>query len=196
VKGIRILLWFLTTGLLIFWLTESELSFGKEPESGQDWMWENLPTEEFQNEPTGFRGLKWGEQPTEDMKFIGEVEGRVKWYVLLDEKLNIGNVQLTGIDYAFYDEPERFMAVYLHFDSEEEYNALETICRGTFGMETYEGFFSLNWFGKRTIITLIYNVITEESESPGWLSLASRAIFKEREKAIEKELVEKAKEDW
>lgn len=195
-KGIRILTWFLTNGLLIFWLTESGLSFGKESESGQNWIWENLPTEDFQNEPAGFRGLKWGEQPTEDMEFIGEVKGRVKWYVLPDEKLNIGNVQLTGIDYAFYDEPERFMAVYLHFDSKKDYEALEAICRGTFGMEIYEGFFSLHWLGKSTVINLIYNVITEESESPGWLFLASRAIFEEREKAREKELVEKAKEDW
>lgn len=105
------------------------------------------------------------------MKFIGEVEGGVKWYILPDEKLNIADVQLTGIHYAFYDKPERFMAVYLYFDSEEDYNVLKTICRGTFGMETYEGFFSLDWFGKRTIINLIYNVITEESESPGWLFL-------------------------
>jgi len=27
----------------------------------------------FQNEPDGFRGLKWGDAPTEDMTFLGEV---------------------------------------------------------------------------------------------------------------------------
>ena len=45
----------------------------------------------FPNEPDGFRGLKWGDKPTEDMILIGTlpVEGNI--YRRDNDKLYIGS---------------------------------------------------------------------------------------------------------
>jgi len=52
VKRMRSLLWFLIATILVFSLVDVGLT--------------------FQNEPEGFRGLKWGDPPTEDMEFLRE----------------------------------------------------------------------------------------------------------------------------
>ncbi len=35
----------------------------------------------FQNEPEGFRGLKWGDPPGEDMKFLCVTPEGARWYI-------------------------------------------------------------------------------------------------------------------
>ncbi len=61
----------------------------------------------FQNEPDGFRGLKWGDPPTEDMEYFDTIEGNQS-YVLFEEKNSFGDVELEQIFYVFYGDPGRF----------------------------------------------------------------------------------------
>ena len=66
----------------------------------------------FQNELDGFRGLKWGDPPTEDMTFLGETREYVinnypkttnshitktNCYYKRNEKNNIGSAELYNI---------------------------------------------------------------------------------------------------
>ena len=55
----------------------------------------------FQNEPDGFRGLKWGDAPTEDMKFLGQIIYEGNLYHREGDKLNIGSAKLDNISYWF-----------------------------------------------------------------------------------------------
>ena len=51
----------------------------------------------FPNEPDGFRGLKWGDEPTEDMFFCGQNIYTGNSYIKIDDKLNIGSAKLDRI---------------------------------------------------------------------------------------------------
>ena len=55
----------------------------------------------FQNEPEGFRGLKWGDPPTEEM-VIDTVENMLMWYTRDNDKVHIGPAELKRIRYVFY----------------------------------------------------------------------------------------------
>lgn len=59
----------------------------------------------FQNEPDGFRGLKWGDSPTEDMVFKFEDSQLSHAYTRPTDKLSIGDAKFTYIDYSFYTPP-------------------------------------------------------------------------------------------
>jgi len=119
----------------------------------------------FQNEPEGFRGLKWGDPPTESMEYLGTFQGD-RIYTLSDDKMSMGNVELHLIVYAFHcgiedarlttlkDQSERFMLVVLGFWKEGNFDLLKTICQGKFGEETQEDFFELDWQGQKALITL------------------------------------------
>lgn len=80
-----------------------------------------MPGLAFQNEPDGFRGLKWGGAPTEDMVYVFTEEGE-RIYKRLDDRMYIGNAQFVSILYSFYSEPERFCKVALYFKEEETFD--------------------------------------------------------------------------
>ena len=58
----------------------------------------------FQNEPKGFRDLKWGDPPTEEMKEMKIVEDRNNLFSLkiLNNKMFIGNAKFFKIRYNFW----------------------------------------------------------------------------------------------
>jgi len=81
----------------------------------------------FQNEPEGFRGVKWGDPPTEDMEYVGkfweraykgnykifveddkafsleEIHYNARWYQRRNDRLQIGRAKLEYIYYLFYE---------------------------------------------------------------------------------------------
>lgn len=146
----------------------------------------------FQNEPEGFRDLKWGDPPLQDMIFIGKKGDIRKLYELPNDKMQLGDVKLYMIFYAFYNSPERFMGVSIYFKKKRNFDLLKTICRGRFGKETTEGFYELIWHGQKTTIPLTYDLIDED----GWLFFDNNAIFAEYFEAKEKKEIEKAEKDW
>ena len=116
----------------------------------------------FQNEPDGFRGLKWGDPPTEDMKYFDTIEGN-KSYVLFEEKNSFGDVELEQIFYVFYGDPGRFVSVMLSFKGKLTFERLEAFCRQEYGEENAEGFDgSSYWEGEDAIVGFDYDPEQEE----------------------------------
>jgi len=90
----------------------------------------------FQNEPDGFRGIKWGDPPGKDMRLYEK--GYEKWpyaqcYVRRDEKLQIGKVKLENIYYLFHKN--KFMRVLVEVDhgGVSEYYFLKDVLTLKFG---------------------------------------------------------------
>ncbi len=143
----------------------------------------------FENEPEGFRGLKWGDPPSEDMEYLGDVYG--KGYTLPDDKMAIGSAEFYMIAYLFHED--RFFGVALYFEGEDNYDLLETICKERYREEQLEeGFYEFKWMGQKSFIVLRYDIVEEE----GFLSLASTVITLEKTEADNKKEAEKAEGDW
>ncbi len=99
----------------------------------------------FQNEPEGFRRLKWGDPPTEDMVLWGEGEiiGKYlvapgissyegeKIYTRCNEEMSIDDVRINLILYSFHRD--RFKSVYIYFRGRENYERLKASFIGRFG---------------------------------------------------------------
>ena len=152
-------------------------------------LWEGIGLA-FQNEPDGFRGLKWGDRPTEDMVYCATVEGE-RIYLLPNDKMHIDNARFYKILYSFYGSPERFSGVGLFFKGDNNFSLLKTLCRGRFGEETLERFYELSWHGQTTVVLLTYDPRDEE----GYLALNSKIIFTEYRRNKEKKEIERAEED-
>lgn len=146
----------------------------------------------FQNEPEGFRGLKWGDPVREGMTLLGKTEGEAKGYILPDDELHLGNANFYSILYVFYGQPERFMMVYLFFNGKENYDLLMTICQDKFGEETERGFYEYSWQSQKAMVTLKYDWIEEK----GSLYLASFPLFFEYMQVKKKKEAEKAAGGW
>lgn len=145
----------------------------------------------FQNEPDGFRGLKWGDPPGEDMELFIDVDDRTTGYILPGDKMFLGSVSLYAVGYMFYEN--RFVGAAMYFKGEDNYDLLETICKQRYGEEETDiGFYEITWMGQKSFIVLKYDYIEEE----GNLSLNSTLIAVERSQAEQKEEAEKAEEDW
>lgn len=144
----------------------------------------------FQNELDGFKGLKWGDPPSEEMEYQRDLGGFAS-YILPDDKMSIGNAELGGIIYEFYNS--QFSGVFLFFEGEKNYNLLETICGERFGSEELEEeIYNLEWKGQESFILLHYNIEIET----GCLALYSTVIESDRLEAAKKKEAEKAEGHW
>jgi len=164
----------------------------------------------FQNEPDGFRGLKWGDKPTEDMKFLGETREYVinnypettitntktNCYYKRNEKNNIGSAKLYNIFYHFNLYSNQFYEVMCVFYNEDNYNILGIIFREEFGEPTYtdkrKNKYFLKWVGDKTEVQLYYN----PKENEGWIEFKSMEIHPEKIEDNKQKELEKAKEDF
>jgi hypothetical protein len=70
----------------------------------------SMPAFAFQNEPDGFRGIKWGTNVSalSDMR-LAEDNGEEKYYQRMNDKMQIGDTELERIVYGFYKD--RFFVV-------------------------------------------------------------------------------------
>ena len=142
----------------------------------------------FQNEPEGFRGLKWGDPPTEDMRYLQSIQ-EDKIYSRANDKMQLGNAKLTTIDYTFYQD--RFSVVYLSFEGKENYDLVKTLCRGRFGEATREeGLYKFTWSGEEALVFLSWDPVKKE----GFLSLRSWDIWLECYEVRKKREV--IKQEW
>ncbi len=145
----------------------------------------------FQNEPDGFRGLKWGDPLTEEMEYLGEAAD-FKVYMLPGDKMSIGNAVFYRIIYLFCEG--RFYEVMLSFEGENNYDLLEIICKERYRKEELyeEESHTLTWIGEKSLITLFYDIAKEIGD----LSLSSTVITSELVEAEKKKEAEKAEGDW
>ncbi len=144
----------------------------------------------FQNEPEGFRGLKWGDPSTEDMKFLLDSDD-MKAYTLPDDKMYLGDVTLYRIAYMFYEG--RFTSVGIYYNGEDNYNLLEIICKERYGeQEIDEGFYEMRWDSQKSFVILAYDYVDED----GYLAIGSTPLTIEKMEAQKKKEAEKAAGDW
>jgi len=164
----------------------------------------------FQSEPDGFRGLKWGDAPTEDMTFLGETSEyiinnypettitntKTNIYYKRNEKNNIGSAKLYNIFYKFNLYSNQFYKVMCVFYNKDNYNILKIIFIGEFGKPTYtdkgKNKYFLKWVGDKTGVQLYYN----PKENKGWIGFKSTEIRPEKIEDNKQKEIEKAKEDF
>lgn len=143
----------------------------------------------FENEPEEFRGLKWGDPPTEEMILKKEEEFQ-DVYTIRKDNLKLGDAKLIGIYYTFFDG--QFSGVGLFFRGEDNFDLLESICRVRFGDETEKGFYHLLWQGSEAMIMLDYDMVSKI----GYLALNSMPLANEYTEAKKRSEAEKAEGDW
>lgn len=150
----------------------------------------------FQNEPEGFRGLKWGKEPTPAMKFMTKQDDWMSLYEISSDKLELGDAQLSMIIYQFYTPSNTrvkwFLGVGLYYKDKENFDIMKTICKVKFGEPTKTGLYELHWYSLASMVTLTYDSI----DKSGHLGLASLPIFKQYTEEKEKQQAEEAEKDW
>lgn len=153
----------------------------------------------FQNEPEGFRGLKWGDPPGEDMVFKFEDSQLSHAYTRPTDKLSIGDAKFTYIDYSFYTPSEgdgQLYGVYLAFDKIQNYLLLNAICKKRFGQPTEqmsaEKPFMSRWKSEASAVFLDYNA----EKRTGTLRMLCTPLFYERVKDYLYLEGESAESDW
>lgn len=153
----------------------------------------------FQNEPDGFRGLKWGDAPTEDMYFshqiLDEYLDKGNIYYKTNDKRYIGSVELFSIKYTFNLRSNQFYkveAICKDFD-DRSYNILEIIFEDKFGEPVTKKEYLLCWRGDRTFIRIYY----DSQRGNLYLTIESIKIRPEDLPEIDKQgELEKAKDDF
>lgn len=150
----------------------------------------------FENEPEGFRGLKWGDPLTPEMELFLEMDIWVSIYQNPSDELKLGDACLDGILYQFCvsspSAESRFLGVILRFKGKKNFDILETICRVKFSEPTEEGYNQLSWYSLAANVYLCYDSIDED----GYLSLGSAPIFSQYMEKKKKKQAEEAEEDW
>lgn len=160
----------------------------------------------FQNEPDGFRGLKWGDTPTEDMTFsyqlIDKYLDKGNIYYKSNDKPYIGSVKIYSIKYTFNLRSNQFYKWEANFSDEINYNILRVIFEDKFGKPTYisegkDGYL-LCWEGDKTFIRIWYKPKKSFTGMGfGYLTIKSVKIRQENLPEINKqEEIEKAKDDF
>ena len=151
----------------------------------------------FQNEPEGFRGLKWGDTPTEDMTFLsGSSTYSGNCYYREDDKFNIGTAKLDCIFYHFTLYSNQFCDVSAGFYSETTYNILKVIFEEKYGKPTLinekEDRYFLIWNGENTKISLTFDF----KKWDGLFLIESLKIHPEKPEDNKQKELEKAKDDF
>jgi len=143
----------------------------------------------FQNEPEGFGELKWGDPPTEDMRFLFKEKTGITVYTS-EKGLFLGGVPLCSPSCFFYNQ--RFYLVIFSFKNKDDFYSLQTACKNRFGKPTWESPFGeeplkedydLFWDGSKACVQLRYS---NRAES-GLLSISNKKINAEVRKAEERE---------
>jgi len=144
----------------------------------------------FQNEPRGFRGLRWGQRRTPDMVLVEEAYNR-KGYKRPDDELTLGEAKLTAITYNFLDQGYRqsFMAIYIEFDK-DSYKTLASICEQKFGEPHKKLINELLWIGVRSNVIIHYNVFDRKAA----LLMTDKRLFEKYLK--DKQQSKEAEKDW
>ena len=126
-------------------------------------VWVSLPAFAFQNEPDGFRGIKWGTNISElpDMSLF-EVYGNSKFYLRKGDKLKIGDAHIDRIGYGFYEG--RFNKLFIIYKGSLNFKKLKDTFFDQYGqggkpnrfMEQYY------WVGQTVSISFEHSEITQK----------------------------------
>ncbi len=126
-------------------------------------VWTIMMPTPFKNEPDGFRDIKWGTDilTLSGMKSI-EKEDLGESYVKEEDRLYIGKAKVEKIIYGFYKG--KFVSVLIYTKNKANFDALKDALFKKFGKATLSNEYTQkwNWYGKKTIISLIFQELPED----------------------------------
>ena len=134
----------------------------------------------FQNEPDGFRGIKWGDNFSNikgyNFKFEFEDE-EIKHYSNKNDHLEIGGIKVNKIVYGFFND--KFLYIFAKFKGMDTFLNLLNVCtekygkvKGWWGYSDDTGYYK--WVGKISEVRLTHD------HKGGLLVIGSEMIEKER----------------
>lgn len=129
-------------------------------------FWSNQATA-FQNEPDGFRGIKWGEdyqKHNKDLELINK-EHNITFYKKINDKLTISNTELSNIKYVFFNNNFAYIEAYT-LDG-DLYDQLSKVLKVNFGKSEYS--YDYKYYKKGNQTTIKY--------SCGWRYISSSSDF-------------------
>jgi len=132
----------------------------------------------FQNEPEGFRGIKWGANIAElpDMS-LAEDSGETKYYHRENDEMKLGDAAIERLAYGFYKG--KFFMVLIEFNNFSNFSLMKEAFTHLYGegdrksklLEDY------SWHGETVDIMLQYKGISEV----GYVAYWFKPIAGERE---------------
>jgi len=119
----------------------------------------------YDNEPDGFRGIRWGSELKELEGFHEMITDpgyvNTEYYIREGDKMKIGGAKLSTIRYKFWQE--RLSGIRICTVGYENYLALLDACEARFGEATrVEDLDTHIWDGKVTRITLTYESTSDK----------------------------------
>ena len=118
----------------------------------------------FENEPTGFRGIRWDTQVLKVPGLVlSEKDGDIKVYNKTNEVNTLGGAALDGIQYTFYRD--RFYSVYITFSNPLNYDALKKYMFSVYDYGQSESTMWRKrwwWMGENVNIRLDYSMIMRQ----------------------------------
>jgi len=119
----------------------------------------------FQNEPDGFRGIKWGTEISQLPDFVFDKgAGDLKWYRRRRDKLKIGAADVGHITYGFYKN--EFLAVLIGYEGFHNFTDLKAIFFYQYGEgrkldQSLEQYW---WLGRDVSIKLEYGKVSQKGQ--------------------------------
>jgi len=119
----------------------------------------------YQNEPDGFRGIKWGSdiKTLQGMKLV-EDHKDAKYYIRKVDKLKIGEAGLKSIAYGFHKD--RFYFVYIRFNSITNFSSIKETLFEQYGagVQDNKSKEEYVWLGGDVNISLQYNDVSQKGK--------------------------------
>lgn len=121
----------------------------------------------IKDSPDGFRGIKWGQSPSALGKYtLLAHTGGLGYYLKNDDKLKIGDADLTSIMYIFWEN--KFVMAVIQTEGSGNSNALRTAMIARYG-EPEHGQNNANessvWHDDNIVITYNYNMNALETSA-------------------------------
>lgn len=146
----------------------------------------------FQNEPDGFRGIKWGEDISsrDDMDPHSAGADKTVSYTRNRDEVFLGGVMLSSLIYDYWDG--KFSGVFMLFRDADRFEKIKDICFERYGKVKMRARYpeEYAWEGKTAVVFLEYNSIKKS----GSMSIGSVRFLQEKiayDKAKAKEGAEK-----
>ena len=135
-------------------------------------LWSNpIFAKGFKNEPSGFRGIKWGTdiKTLKDMKYLISYENDLSVYSRDKDKLLFGKARVESIWYVFHKG--KFSTIEIRIDGAKEFKAFKKAIFKEYGEGKHPeraGTETWHWRGKITNIVLEYNLSNKETIFHMW----------------------------
>jgi hypothetical protein len=124
----------------------------------------------FQNEPDGFRGIKWGEPFDNYSGSMNKIRfddsyGGITFYARNDDNLNIGSGVVDNIEYGFWQGT--FFVAVIYTSGFTNWQGVHNSLVEKFGYPYQSNKYirNYNWWGEKTWIMSEYNDIIEKGRT-------------------------------